>query len=145
MVMLTFFWPLWLQSAKAWTLLTFCPNSGLNSPTPSWIAPLAESFRILLFKRKTAGKYPWCSPYLLQTINPSFSYCLACLCLLAQQPRDKPGFGATEVCCCHEIWPAVLSKFRTQNKSFPLKQAPRGSYRCSCRETAWGRRKVGSS
>lgn len=73
MVMLTFFWHLWLQSAKAWTLPT---------------AQYACTFTLKLPQfcctgRHCSGTDPCCSPYLLQAvINPSFTWSLAWLCLL---------------------------------------------------------------
>ena len=42
------------------------------------------------------GKDPWCFPYLLQVINPSFSWSLTWLFLLAQHPpRGEPSFRVT--------------------------------------------------
>ena len=44
--------------------------------------------------RHCFGKDPWCSPYLLQVINPSSSHSLAWLHLLVQHPRrGEPSFG----------------------------------------------------
>ena len=41
-------------------------------------------------------KYPWCSPYMLQVMNPSFSQALALLYLSAwHPPTGKPSFGVT--------------------------------------------------
>ena len=46
--------------------------------------------------RHCFGKDPWCSPYLLQVINPSFSQPLSWLYLLSQHPpRDELSFRVT--------------------------------------------------
>ena len=74
----------------------------LNSPL---LKPLHEyawtlSLKLSQFcgsERHCFGKDPQCSPYLLQVIiNPSFSWSLAWLCLLARCPtRGKPSFQVT--------------------------------------------------
>ena len=92
-------WPSWLQSTKAWTLLT---NSMLNSSLLKALHEYACTLSLKLPQfccslRHCFGKDPQCSPYLLQLIiTPSFSQSLAWLCLLAQHlPRDKSSLGIT--------------------------------------------------
>ena len=111
---LNLFWPSWLLSAEAWMLVNFapvlcwilfCSSPFMNMHIPP--KPLHEyaytfSLRFPQFcclGRHCSGKDPWCSPYLLQEINPSFSCSLIWLRLLARHPpRGEPNFWVT-------IWP----------------------------------------
>ena len=86
-------WPSRLQSAKAWTQQTLPQfyTKLSSAQAPSWLGryPSLKASSVLPFRETLLWEKFSSSPYLLQVINTSFSWCLACLCLLAQGPTKK--------------------------------------------------------
>ena len=78
-------------------------NFLLFKPPHGYVCPLSLKFsQFCCLGRNCFGKDPWCSPYLLQVINPSFFHPLAWLCLYQ---RGKSSFQVTKF-LANDTWAA---------------------------------------
>ena len=95
------YWPSFLQSSQAWILSIFatvlCWIIFLLKPRYEYACTLhLKHPQFCSSERHCFGKDPQCSPYLVQVINLSFSWSVAWLCLLAQNPtRSEASFWVT--------------------------------------------------
>ena len=86
-----------LKLGLCWPLPQFYVNSPLLKPLHKHAWTLSLKLPHFSYSgRHCFGKDPQCSPYLLQVINPSLSWYLAWLYLLAWHPsRGEPSFRVT--------------------------------------------------